>query len=44
MPRCAEAAPPLYEMAPDHHAACYLYADRPARSLTEIAAREGVGV
>jgi oligopeptide/dipeptide ABC transporter ATP-binding protein len=44
MARCAEAAPPLYEMTPEHHAACYLYADRPARSLAEIAGREAVGV
>jgi oligopeptide/dipeptide ABC transporter ATP-binding protein len=32
MERCALAPPPLYELAPDHAAACYLYADRPVRS------------
>jgi oligopeptide/dipeptide ABC transporter ATP-binding protein len=26
MPRCAEAAPPLYQLDEHHRAACYLYA------------------
>jgi oligopeptide transport system ATP-binding protein len=31
MPRCAEVEPPMLEVAPGHHVACYAMAESPSR-------------